>query len=323
MGDVVLTSPVPRLIKEFFPKSEIHFLTKKMYSDLYINNIYLNKVYLFDNNLLYILKKLQKNNYDLLIDLHNNWRSIFLRLALGVKTFVYNKNRFKYWLLVNLKIKLNIPHIVDSYIKTLAPLKIRNDNKGLDYFLSMKDIIQLDMLPKSHRQGYDVLVVGAKHKTKILPLDKLIELCDKINGPIVLLGGISELKSSINIENYFRKSKSKIEESKIKTLLNKKTLIFNLVGKLTINQSASVIQNAKIVYTHDTGMMHIASAFKKEIVTIWGSTHPSLGFYPYKTRFSILQNNKIKCRPCTKIGHTNCPLGHFKCMNNIKFELNK
>ena len=212
IGDIVLTSPVPRLIKKSLPNSEIHFLTKKIYSDLYSHNIYLDKLYLLDNDLVSISKDLKKNNYDIIIDLHNNLRSNILRLILGVKSLVYNKNRFKRWLLVNLKIKITIPHIVDSYIKTLSPLKITNDNEGLDYFLSSKDNIELNRLPKTHKKGYVVLIVGAKYNTKVLPSYKLIELCDKINAPIVLLGGNSEYESSIRIENYFKQSNSKIEE---------------------------------------------------------------------------------------------------------------
>jgi len=110
----------------------------------------------------------------------------------------------------------------------------------------------------------------------------------------------------------------------VKDLVTKKILktkIFNLVGKLSINESASIIKKSKKVYTHDTGMMHIAAALKKEIVSIWGSSHPILGFYPYNSKFTVLQNAKIKCRPCSKIGHSSCPLSHFRCMNEMKFDI--
>ena len=84
LGDIVLTSPVPRLIKKRFPSSEVHFLTKKNYSETYINNINISKVYLLDENFFELYKKLKKNNYDLIVDLHNNIRSFFLRKLLGV-----------------------------------------------------------------------------------------------------------------------------------------------------------------------------------------------------------------------------------------------
>lgn len=321
LGDIVLTSPVPRLIKKRFPSSEVHFLTKKNYSETYINNINISKLYLLDENFFQLYKELKKNNYDLIIDLHNNIRSFILRKLLGVKFLVYNKNRLKRWLIVNLKLKVKIPHIVDSYIKTLSSMNIKNDNKGLDYFLAKNDFKCLNLLPKLHRKSFISLVIGAKHKTKILPTKKLIELCDKINEPIVLIGGKSEIKSSIEIENYFKNSNKKSKELKLQLLLNKKTKIFNLVGKLSINQSASIIKISKKVYTHDTGMMHIAAALNKEIVSIWGSTHPTLGFYPYNSKFTVIQNDKIKCRPCSKIGHATCPIYNFRCMNELKLDI--
>ncbi len=321
LGDIVLTSPVPRLIKKRFPNSEIHFLTKKTYSDIYLHNINIDKIYLLDKNFFQLYNNLNKNNYDLIIDLHNNLRSFFLRKLLRIKSIIYNKNRLKRWLIVNLKLNFKIPHIVDSYIETLSSLNIKNDSNGLDYFLIKNDFNSLNLLPNSHRRKFVVLIVGAKHKTKVLPTKKLIELCDKINETIILIGGKSEIKSSIEIENYFLKSKKKSKELKLQMLLNKKTKIFNLVGKLSINESASIIKKSKKVYTHDTGMMHIAAALKKEIISIWGSSHPILGFYPYNSKFTVLQNDKIKCRPCSKIGHSSCPLSHFRCMNEMKFDI--
>ena len=66
--------------------------------------------------------------------------------------------------------------------------------------------------------------------------------------------------------------------------------------------------------SHDTGLMHIAAAFKKNIFSVWGNTVPSFGMYPYHTAYEVFQVNKLWCRPCSKIGFEKCPLGHFKCM---------
>jgi len=74
------------------------------------------------------------------------------------------------------------------------------------------------------------------------------------------------------------------------------------------------------VFTHDSGLMHIAAAYGKEIYSIWGNTVPDFGMYPYRTKFTVFENNSIGCRPCSKIGHSKCPLGHFKCMKNQFFD---
>jgi heptosyltransferase-2 len=67
--------------------------------------------------------------------------------------------------------------------------------------------------------------------------------------------------------------------------------------------------------------MHIAAAYKRPIISLWGNTVPSFGMYPYygdsPTQGSQFQVSKLWCRPCSKIGYNKCPLGHFKCMEKI------
>jgi ADP-heptose:LPS heptosyltransferase len=74
--------------------------------------------------------------------------------------------------------------------------------------------------------------------------------------------------------------------------------------------------------------MHIAAAYKRSIISLWGNTVPSFGMYPYYGEnflssqpglpYDILQVNRLWCRPCSKIGYQKCPLGHFKCMQKIE-----
>jgi len=318
LGDIVLTTPVPRLLKKKFPKSEVHFITKAEYSDIYNNNNNVNKVIHLQKNLKKTISILRSEKYDLIIDLHNNIRSNFIKFSLGVKNFTYNKQSFRRWLKTNFKIDIKIRHISESYIDTLNKLGINNDNNGLDIYLHEKDMIDLDKLPHQFRNGFYVLVLGGKHKTKRLPVKKSIELCDKINKPIILVGGKNEYKDSVEIENFFNSDLD--TNNTISDILNKKTLIHNLCGKLSIMESAWILKLANVVYSNDTGFMHIAAALKKRVVSIFGSTHPSLGFYPYKTNFYVYQNTRLNCRPCTKIGSSECPAGHFKCMYELKFD---
>ena len=318
LGDVVLSTPVPRLLKEKFPKSEIHFITKKAYSSIYYNNKNIDKVINFNNNLYEITKKLKNENYDLIVDLHNNLRSKFIKFFLMKPSITYNKQFLKRWLYTNFKILSKINHISDAYILTLSSVGIKDDRKGLDFYLNKNELSKVRELSVDFK-NYSALVIGAKHFTKRLPLKKLIELCDKINGPIVLIGGKNEIETAKQIENFFNASNN--EEEKIKNKLNKKTTILNFCGKLSIQGSACIIKLSKQVFTHDTGFMHIAAALNKKIFAIFGSTHQNLGFYPYNSSFSILENKNLYCRPCTKIGLSKCPANHFKCMNEIKFDI--
>ena len=99
--------------------------------------------------------------------------------------------------------------------------------------------------------------------------------------------------------------------------------IYNACGKFNINQSASIIKKAKFVITGDTGMMHIAAALNKRIISIFGGTETRLGFTPYNTNTSqnvMIENNAINCRPCHKHGLSACPKNHFKCMNELDMQ---
>ncbi|MGB5977625.1 MAG: glycosyltransferase family 9 protein, partial [Cyclobacteriaceae bacterium] len=199
-------------------------------------------------------------------------------------------------------------------------LGVKPDALGLDYFIPEKDEVEMDWLPETHQKGYVAYAIGAQHNTKKLPLARMIELCDKINKPVILLGGPEDAETGEKIARFFERSDvSEPYEEKLLEL-NKKTQVFNACGKFSLNQSASLVRQASYVFTHDTGMMHVAAAFKKQIFSIWGNTIPMFGMYPYRTKFTVFEVQGLKCRPCSKIGYSQCPKGHFKCMKNIVFD---
>lgn len=320
IGDIVLTTPVIRALKTQLNESEIHVATKNQYRSILENNPYIDKLFVLEKNLSALIVQLRKERYDYIIDLHNNLRTAIIKAALGVKSFSFNKLNLEKWLLVNFKInKLPSLHIVDRYLNAIQPLGVKEDALGLDYFIPDKDIVPLEWLPETHWQGFVAYAIGAQHNTKKLPVNRMIELCDKINRPIVLLGSQDDFSAAEEIRIFFERPHNSEYEGGLKEL-NKKTIIYNACGKFNLNQSASLIKSASYVFAHDTGLMHIAAAFKKEIFSIWGNTIPEFGMYPYRTKFTILENKKIDCRPCSKIGHPVCPKGHFKCMNEIVFD---
>lgn len=321
IGDIVLTTPVIRALKTQLDNSEVHFVTKEQYRGIFEENPYVDKLHLLQKDLGHLIANLRREKFDVVIDLHNNLRSCMIKSALLVRSHSFNKLNFKKWLMVNLKInRLPNLHIVDRYLETAQSLGVRNDSLGLDYFIPARDEVPLDWLPPTHRQGYVAYAIGAQHATKKLPVKRMIEVCDRINKPIVLLGGKEDATTAEEVERFFLKtSDSEIFEEGLKKL-NKKTVIYNACGKFNLNQSASLVKQASYVFTHDTGLMHIAAAFKKEIFSIWGNTIPLFGMYPYRTRFSVFENTKLDCRPCSKIGYKKCPKGHFKCMNEIVFD---
>jgi len=307
IGDIVLTTPVVRCLKKQLPDSEIHFLTKESFGTIVENNPYIDKVHLLAHSWETVVHELKQENYDYIIDLHHNLRTLRLKKDLGIRSFPFNKLNIQKWIYTNLKWNM-MPdvHIVDRYIKTVESFDIKNDGEGLDYFIPGKDEIKQSDIPVSHHLGYIGLVIGAAHNTKKLPVEKLKELCSKIDHPIILLGGKEDNEIAKQIAS----------EDPIK--------VYNACGKFNLNESADLVRKSKLIITHDTGLMHIAAAFKKKIISVWGNTVPEFGMYPYYGKDQI-PNSKfeikgLRCRPCSKIGYAKCPRGHFKCMRKLSMD---
>ena len=321
IGDIVLTTPVIRAVKTQLEDTEVHFCTKKQYQGILEANPYIDKLHFLEDNLNGLAKNLRQEQYDFVIDLHNNLRTRLLKSKLKKPSAAFPKLNWEKWLVVNLKInKLPNVHIVDRYMAAAKPLGIKKDALGLDYFIPEKDEIEESWLPETHRKEFVAFAIGGQHETKKLPLDRMIELCDKINKPIIILGGKEDIENGNRIEDFFDRKHEKEDFKEPLKELGKKALVYNACGKFNVNQSASIIKKATYVFTHDTGMMHIAAALKKNIFSIWGNTIPEFGMYPYQTKFTLLENKNLKCRPCSKIGYKKCPKGHFKCMNDIIFD---
>lgn len=302
IGDIILTTPVLRCLKKQRPETEIHYLTKKAFGNLLENNPFVSKVHTIEKDVHEIIEILKQEDFDEIIDLHNNLRTLQTKLLLRKRSSTFKKLNFKKWLLVQFKLDV-MPklHVVDRYMDTVKHLGVKNDEQGLDYFIPAKDEVDLQTLPITYQQGYIGFVIGAKHFTKQLPVEKIISICKKINQPLVLLGGKEDRDRGEQIVAATGKS------------------VYNACGIYNLNQSASLVKQATRIISHDTGLMHIAAAFKKEIISVWGNTVPALGFAPYKPAASskIVEVQGLSCRPCSKIGYDKCPKGHFKCMMEI------
>lgn len=303
IGDIVLTTPVIRCLKLQL-NAEIHYLTKPNFESILNTNPFINKVHVLDISLIAKAKELQAENFDFVIDLHNNIRTFIFKKTLGVKAYSFPKLNIEKFLFVNFKTnKMPNIHIVERYFKPAEKLGISNDGKGLDYFLPTH--FKFDY-PIDLDKPYIAWAIGAQHFTKRFPIHKVIEICNKINVPIYLLGGKDDETNGNEITS--------------KTNGN----VVNLCGKLSLHHSAYVVKKGQLLITNDTGLMHIGAAFQKRIISLWGNTTPAFGMYPYygnsQVKQIIFENNNINCRPCSKIGFHSCPKKHFKCMEDLDLQ---
>jgi ADP-heptose:LPS heptosyltransferase len=308
IGDIVLTTPVIRCLRKKFPDAEIHYATKKAFHPILQHNPYINKIHLLGESTSALIKELKAEKFDYLIDLHHNQRTLLIKLQLGVKSYSFDKINFEKWLMVNFKInRLPQKHIVDRYLETCFYLGVLNDGEGLDYFISKEEEINLNSIPVGFQSGYIGWVIGAKHNTKKFSAEKVERVIQALSKPVILLGGKEDKEVGEQICGNLRGN-----------------VVLNACGQYSLNQSASLVKQAALIITNDTGLMHIAAAYKKPVISIWGNTIPEFGMSPYYGNHSI-RNSKfeirnLECRPCSKLGYPACPKGHFNCMNLINEE---
>ncbi len=357
IGDIVLTSPVVRCLATQLG-AEVHFLTKAAFAQIPAANPSVQRVFalgkgqnhndkvFFCEKMPDLLRILQKENYDYVIDLHHNLRSFRVKWALGRPSFAFQKLNFQKWMLVRWGIDI-LPqkHIVERYMDTVTTLGVQYDGQGLDFHYAPNTLPTLDaavdaLLPTlrstRHRTlsaaktsgaelsaaetsgaelsaaetnstgiiPYIAVVIGAAHGTKRLPEEKIIEICQKQPYATLLLGGPDERAAGERIAAAVSDGRA-----------------INACGALSLFGSARAVERATAVITHDTGLMHIAAAFRKRIVSVWGSTVPEFGMTPfYPDGIDLNTSVEVKglpCRPCSKIGFDTCPKGHFKCMQGI------
>ncbi|MBL4679038.1 MAG: glycosyltransferase family 9 protein [Mucilaginibacter sp.] len=300
MGDIIYTTPVVRCLKKQIPNAEVHFITKPAFKYIYDNNPYLDKLLLLKPSLSDTIADIKAEKYDHIIDLHNNLRTTIIKLRTGMRSSTYNKQTVLKWLSLKLRKNLVPPvHLVDRYLQTVKFLGVVNDGQPIDYYIK-KEYHLADLLPASHQNSYTAFVIGATHFTKRMPNEKIIKICKDIDGPVVLLGG-DDVKAN---------------GDEIAQSLGEK--IYNECGKTTLDESVFLVSKAKNIVGFDTGLTHIAEAFNRPIVSIWGGTVPDLlGVQPYMVKESMVASIDLDCRPCSKFGLEKCPLGHFKCMWDI------
>ena len=302
IGDIVLTTPVVRNLKQqMYEGVEIHYLVKNKFRSIVESNPHITKVYGIDKSTNEVIDDLKAEQYHYIIDLHRNLRSARVKRALKELSFSFEKLNWEKWLLVNFGIdRLPRKHIVDRYMATITRFDIENDNKGLDFFIPEGEGVDESVIPESHRTGFIAVGIGAAHWRKKPREAQYIDLCGKLDRPVALLGGPAE---------------AALGERIAKAVGEK---VWNTAGSLSLNGSADLVRRCTLIITPDTGIMHIAAAFKKPIVSIWGATVPEFGMYPYQNEALnvFVQSEHLSKRPCSKLG-TRCKYEECRCIDEL------
>ncbi len=319
IGDIVLTTPIIRSLKQARPDIELHYLTRAAYGDILAHNPHVDRLHLAQHSPRELSAALRSERFDYVLDLHNNARSLRILLNLRRPFRRFPKHNFAKLRMTMFKQSVHIPHVVERYAAALKPLNIPLDDGGLDFFLP-DDARERARTLLSERFGTDrgagagnngsgilAVVLGAKHRTKIWVPEHFRALLKLRNRPAILLGGPDDRPMADEIL------------ASLQTSAREKLL--DAVGRTDLGTSAALLEHGDVVLSHDTGLMHIAAALQKKTVTLWGNTIPGFGMTPYRAPHRILEVNGLGCRPCSKIGYDRCPQGHFRCMREITPEM--
>ena len=297
IGDIVLTTSLLRQLKEQWEGPiEIHYLVKQKFASVLAHNPRISKIHCFDKSVSECYDELLAQGFDYIFDLQGNLRSSLVKRKLKSLSFTIDKRNFAKYLWVKWGIKGHIGHIVERYRATTQLFKIKEDFGGLEYFLAKEDEVTLPS------ESYVAVVLGATHIGKRADASHWVHWLKQIDQNIILLGGEGEVTLAAEIESQCK--------------------VINWTGKISLGQSAFVLSKSDWVVAGDTGLMHIASAFKKDIISLWGCTRPSLGMSPWQPgKNSVyLEPLNRSNRPCSKLGNR-CNYGwENKCIHQITSE---
>lgn len=299
-GDIILTTPVLRAIKETYPAAQIDFLVLDKFADAISGNPHIDRLLIFDKKrhkgiagLLRFARSLKANHYDQVIDLHAKVRSILLCHVLGAPVHRYRKRRW--WKSIGVKLRLMRYQvddtIVNNYFTAVSHLKIPPTQEKLRFDYSPKDAAHV-----AQYNDFVALAPGAANATKKWPKEYFAKLGKMLGGKIIIVGGPEDARDGEEIRRHIGPD------------------CLNLAGKLTIKQSGALIARAEYIVCNDSGPFHMARGVGTKAFVFFGPTDP--GMFHYDNN-AILIRAGLPCAPCSLHGDKKCPLGHFNCMREL------
>ncbi|OGS45582.1 MAG: hypothetical protein A2539_07085 [Elusimicrobia bacterium RIFOXYD2_FULL_34_15] len=300
IGDIVSATPLIRCLRKKYSDAEIDFILKKQYSDILSKNPYISKLILFDGDIFKSMARISLEKYDLIVDIHGNFKSFLLTLFSKAKVLKYKNFSIRRFLLVEWGINLyweKLP-VSNRYLNAVKSLGINDDNEGCDFFID-----------ENIKKGFGELLKGeyigicpvSAWKTKRWLSDNYITVSRRISEiyecNILIFGGKEDQQYCENIR---------------RQIGDKAT---NYSG-FPLQETAAAIRMCKFLLTNDTGIMHIAEALKIPVVALFGPTVEEFGFYPQLKKSRIISKNFV-CKPCSTKGSNECPTGSFICMKAI------
>ena len=294
LGDLILTEPFVRELRQRYPEATIGYVTKQTFSEIPAGWPFDLELFTLSKEITLgeLLKQLQDFKPDVTYDLHASLRSRWLTARLPGKNKRQHKRYLHRWLLLHTRFRLPLPFVTQRYLSLLL-----DDPQALApawYAFAGQDHLTVPTL---------ALVPGAGRFTKSWPTDyweQLVEQLLSAGWRLELFGG--EREQAFADQLCKRSNEGMIE---------------NYCGKLTLAETATRLRAARLVVTGDTGMLHLATAVNSPVLLLVGSSTRELGFIPAYPGVTIMEREELRCRPCSHIGRDSCPRTHFACMREL------
>lgn len=319
LGDILLASPLLRVLHRSFPRARVDFLLKAEYADLVRYHPAVSSVITLpvsgSEDLSELRRQIRAEHYDLILDLHNSLRSRAVRFLSGARrVYCVNKRVIRRFMLVNLKRNFyrEVVPVADRYLETVSRLGLAKDGLGLELFIPDETISRVaTMMSRYKLERFDIvigMVPSARHATKRWPPERFrdlgVRLSKERRAKLLLFGGPEETDYCGDIAQMINaEAGASAAES--------------LAGKLSLLETGAALDHCSLVISNDSGIMHMAAARGRRVLAIFGSTVKEFGFFPYGSPASVLEAGPLSCRPCSHIGRESCPEGHFRCMKDI------
>jgi ADP-heptose:LPS heptosyltransferase len=317
IGDVAMTIPAVYSAARDNPGDRFTVLTKTRLTSLFINPPANLNVTGIDTDgkgksflaLLRFAFKLLGERYDRVIDLHDSLRTKIIRflfLLKGTPVVAIRRNRRARQKLTRKKNKdlRPLPSVVSLYMDTIRRAGFEFEESFSSLYESVPPAVER-LLSFTGRKNDKWIGIApfSRHQEKTYP----VELMEKVLAMLVE-------NKSITV---FLFGSKKREKSILKKWEVRYPRVKCVAGRFTLDEELSLISRLDLLLCMDSANMHFASLVCTEVLSVWGATHPYVGFYGYRQDPANAIQLEMPCRPCSVYGRKKCERGDRACMTQI------
>lgn len=309
IGDILLTTPLLRAVRARYPEAHLAFLTKEAFAPLLKDNPRLSAMHALApaQPLRDLAATLRREHFTHILDLQGSLRTRDLRIRVRARWSGYRHHRLARSILIRFKKNLyprELP-VPERYFDAARRLGVKPDGGPPEFFLAPEAGAEVETWLAarglSAADGIIALAPSAAHNTKRWPVESWRDLIDRISrtgDPVVIVGGPGDEAIAEDVAR------------------GRPGRVFKAAGAFGLQGTGALLARSRLLISGDTGVMHMATGVGTPVVALFGPTVRAFGFFPYVSRAVVLERD-LECRPCTRFGSEQCPLGHHRCLRDI------